>query len=338
MGNNEINGLYGPKTAVTFFGKHPRLIPAFHRLKQTRTVQLTRRLLGINPEAVQTKRKPPTAEFFRKHATALDDPERDYVYANFRHNLERICGYGLEAGAAVIVSTVGVNLRDCPPLGARHRSDLTEPQREEWERLCRKGVMAEVGGDTAAALSWYEQALALDGHHAELHFRLARCRLRAGEREAARRHFTLARDWDALQFRADARLNDLVREVAAEWKTDDRGQKTGDAIPNRPSALPQVRLVEADAALAASEKCPDGIPGREIGICTTTWGLFCTNLIAPRKRATSSISSCGRSLTSPLSTSCWAMLWTRPAGRIRPSRSSGWPCGAIRTARKHGKP
>jgi hypothetical protein len=77
MGNNELNGLYGPKTPVTFFGKHPALIPAFHRLKQTRTVQLLRRVLKANPEAARTKRKPPTAEFFREHRTALDDPERD---------------------------------------------------------------------------------------------------------------------------------------------------------------------------------------------------------------------------------------------------------------------
>jgi len=246
MGNNELNGLYGPKTPVTFFGRHPALIPAFHWLKQTRTVQWLRRVLKANPEAARTRRKPPTAEFFREHRTAFDDPERDYVYQNFRCNLERICRYGSQAGAGVILATVAVNLRDCPPLGSLHRSDLTNSQQEEWERLYRKGMMSEVGGDTPQAISCYEQATALDGHYAELHFRLARCQLLAGRREAARHHFALARDWDALQFRTDTRLNDVVREVAARF-------------PDRE----QMRLVETETALAACERCPDGIPGRE---------------------------------------------------------------------------
>jgi tetratricopeptide (TPR) repeat protein len=267
MGNNELNGLYGPKTAVTFFGKHPMLIPALHRLKQTRTAQLLRRVLKANPEAARAKRKPPTAEFFREHRTALDDPERDYVYRNFRRNLERICAYGSQAGAAVVLSTVAVNLRDCPPLGSLHRADRTQPQLEGWERLYRKGMMAEVGGDAPQAISCYEQAAALDDHYAELHFRLARCRLLAGQREAARRQFTLARDWDALQFRADVRLNDIIREVAAE--SPSKGRRTEDNAPNPQSAVrnPQfagpIRLVETEAALAAGERCPDGIPGRE---------------------------------------------------------------------------
>jgi tetratricopeptide (TPR) repeat protein len=246
MGNNELNGLYGPKTPVTFFGKHPALIPAFHWLKQTRTAQLLRRVLKANPEAARTKRKPPTAEFFREHRTALDDPERDYVYRNFRRNLEQICAYGSQAGAAVILSTVAVNLRDCPPLGSLHRSDLTQARLQEWEQLYRKGMMSEVGGDTPRAISCYEQAAALDDHHAELHFRLARGQLLAGQREAAQRQFILAKDWDALQFRADTRLNDIVREVATE------------SLGTGP-----IRLVATDAALAACERCPDGIPGRE---------------------------------------------------------------------------
>ncbi len=267
MGNNEMNGLYGPKTPVTLFGKHPTLIPAFHRLKQTRTVQLLRRVLKANPEAARAKRKPPTAAFFREHRTAFDDPERDYVYANFRSNLERICRSGLEAGAGVILSTVAVNLRDCPPLGSLHRSDLTQPQLEEWERLYRKGMMSEVGGDTPQAISYYEQAAALDDHYAELHFRLARCRLPAGQREAARQHFVLAKDWDALQFRADTRLNDIVREIATEFSG--KGRRTEDNTFNPQSAIRnpqferQIRLVETEAALAAGERCPDGIPGRE---------------------------------------------------------------------------
>ncbi len=70
--------------------------------------------------AKRRPQKPPTAQFFQEQRTALDDPERASVYPNFRRNLEQVCRSGLEAGAAVVLSTVAVNLRDCPPLGSLH--------------------------------------------------------------------------------------------------------------------------------------------------------------------------------------------------------------------------
>ncbi len=159
-------------------------------------------------------------------------------------------------------------LRDCPPLGSLHRRDLTEPQRQEWEQLYRQGVALETTGDPKQAILCYERTAALDDHYAELHFRLARCQLRAGDRDAAKRHFTLARDWDALQLRVDARLNDVVRAVAGldfGFRISECGLKKSAAPGSQSgqSAVPGVRLVETDAALAASERCPDGIPGGE---------------------------------------------------------------------------
>jgi len=66
----------------------------------------------------------------------------------------------------------------------------------------------------AHAVASFEKALAIDDHYAELHFRVARCRLALGETDAARNAFSLARDWDALQFRADSRINEIIRHVA----------------------------------------------------------------------------------------------------------------------------
>ncbi len=245
MGNNELSGLYGPKTPLSFLGRHPALIPAFHRIKQTHTGQLLRTLLGANPESRRREKRPRTVEFFREHRTALDDPQRDYVYRDFRASLERICRQGLGTGAGVLLSTVAVNLRDCPPLGSLHREDLTPAQQQQWAGHFRRGIQFENSGEMSQAISSYLKAAAIDDHHAELQFRLARCRLAGGQIEAARHHFTLARDWDALQFRTDGRLNKIIREVAAEYSRS------------------RLSLVDAEATLAASEQCPDGIPGEE---------------------------------------------------------------------------
>jgi len=245
VGNNEFNGLYGPRTSLAFLGEHPSLIPAFHQAKRMRTGQLLRRLLGANPQARQARKVDRDDGFFQTKWVAYDDPARACVYRNFQVNIERICRLGLNAGAQVVVATIGVNLRDCPPLGSLHREGLAPAEREQWEALCREGAQFETSGDLARALASCEKALAIDDHYAELHFRVARCRLALGETDAARNAFSLARDWDALQFRADSRINEIIRHVAGRI------------------VRPEIRLVEVDKALARSELCRDRIPGGE---------------------------------------------------------------------------
>src|SRR2546425_8150782 len=36
-----------------------------------------------------------------------------------------------------------------------------------------------------------------------------------GQFDDARKHFVQARDWDAMQFRTDSRINDILREIAS---------------------------------------------------------------------------------------------------------------------------
>jgi Flp pilus assembly protein TadD len=246
MGNNEACGLYAPTTRSAFLGRHPALIPIFHHVKQARIGQLIRRALGDRPDLSGVSKRVHAPDFFEKHLTEPDGPDRAVVYRNFRNNLRRICAYGLQSGASVVVSTVATNLRDFPPLGSLHDPKLTDLLRKkQWEVFYRRGIEAQDRGDMAEAIVSYRKALDIDDHYAELHFRLASCYLAAGDRDSARRHFVQARDWDALQFSADSRLNEIIRQVAAEYE----GRR--------------ISLVDAEQALARSERCPDGIAGAE---------------------------------------------------------------------------
>ena len=168
------------------------------------------------------------------------------MHRNFHDNLRRICACSLESGASVILSTVATNLRDFPPLGSLHDRHLTDlVRKKQWELLYRRGIESEGRGDMAEAIASFRRAADIDDHYAELHFRLARCYLATGDRDAAKRHFLHARDWDALQFCADSRLNDIIRQVATEYE----GRR--------------ISLVKAEEAMALSERCPDGILGAE---------------------------------------------------------------------------
>jgi tetratricopeptide (TPR) repeat protein len=165
------------------------------------------------------------------------------VYENFRENLADMIVLGLGSGAKVVLSTVGSNLRDCAPLATLHRVDLPADKLAAWKAAYEAGVALEQSGKFAEAIVQYQQAAQVDDQFAELHFRLGRCEAALGRAESAGKHFSLARDLDTLRFRADSRINDSIRELAAQWQA--RG----------------VRLADADTELARASAY--GVPGDE---------------------------------------------------------------------------
>src|SRR5678815_2931423 len=74
---------------------------------------------------------------------------------------------------------------------------------------------------------------------------MARCYEAAGKWNEARQHYGLARDWDAIQFRTDSRLNNAARAVAT-------------------NGLSRARLVDVERSVAASLLAENGIPGERI--------------------------------------------------------------------------
>jgi tetratricopeptide (TPR) repeat protein len=182
-------------------------------------------------------------DHFRAYCLNADDWRRRRVLENFRANLNQICSTATRSGAKVVLSTVPVNLADCPPLGSLHRPNLTSDQKRRWEELYWAGIKLEQAGDRGQALEQYLGAAKLDDAYAELHFRMARCALALGNIARAQEHYNLACEWDALQFRADARLNQVIEQTAAAW--NGKG----------------VMLVNTRQAFATNSLSYHGIPG-----------------------------------------------------------------------------
>ena len=238
MGNNETLGFWSPFTAPAGLPSYRPLIRAALWAKATRVGQL----IGA---AVHEKAEPQTMETFLGAAVAPDDPRRQIVYDNFRANLEEILDIARGAGARVAVATVATNLRDFAPLASLHRRDLGAAGRAEWDRQFAAADAAEADGRLEQAVACFQRVLEVDDRFAEAHYRLGRCLLALGRNDEARRHFALARDLDALPFRAEGPLNDVVRDVAA-------GREAAG-----------VYLVDAEAALGAAPQALGGIPGEE---------------------------------------------------------------------------
>jgi tetratricopeptide (TPR) repeat protein len=246
MGNNETIGLHAPDPTGFNFTPYLKLLRLGQLMKSTRTAQFLESTIRRVQRADAAKPRPQDIEYFRSHRLAADDPKRGAVYDNFRANLAEICRTIQESGAKAIVSTVAVNLKDFPPLGSLHRPGLTEADKNRWEAAYTAGATAEKAGQPEKAIPHFTEALRLDDHFAELHFRFGRCCAAAGQIDQAREHYRQARDRDAMQFRTDSRMNEIVRQTASGREAQG------------------IFFVDAERAFEQSPLSHPGIPGEKL--------------------------------------------------------------------------
>jgi tetratricopeptide (TPR) repeat protein len=239
MGNNEMVGPFG---AATVFGTRAPPLWWVRMQLQLRQWRLSQLLLSVGELRQQSKSAEARwqgMEMFMQNQVGPDDPGKQRAYRNFERNLDDILKAGRAARAKIVLSTVAVNLKDCPPFG----SVPFATDRAASEQLCRDGATALAEGRFEAARSAFEAASALGDLPAEVQFQLATSLLHLTNAPAARRHFLQAAADDTLPFRADSRINDAIRAAG------------------RRLAGESVTLCDAAEALSATS--PHGIPGEE---------------------------------------------------------------------------
>ncbi|MCY2926921.1 MAG: tetratricopeptide repeat protein [Planctomycetota bacterium] len=238
-GNNEVIGPYGPGTVFESWQPARWMIRARSRLAAARVGQLLANTAAWFRPAAKGLTHWEGLAMFAKNPVPADDPRLATTYENYRRNLEAICGIARDAGATVVLSTLAVNLEDCPPMGSQHRSDLSADDLKRWEALYKEGTALESSGKGREAMAQFQAAEKIDNRYAELPFRMGRCLASLGERAAARERFAKARDLDVMRFRADSRENAIVREVAA-------GAGEGVALADAEEALAACGIPDSD--------------------------------------------------------------------------------------------
>jgi len=246
MGNNEVVGPYGPGTVFQHWSPSLPLIRTNMWLKSTCVGQLVGNLM----DKVRSGSSAPDTwkgmGMFMSNQVAADDPRLPATYENYRRNLTDICGVAKRAGAGVVLSTVAVNLMDCPPLAAMHRAGLSPEELAKWNSLYQAGIELERGKKWSEAIGKYEAAAKIDDRFAELPFRLGRCFAALKNFKKAKEQFVLARELDVLRFRADKQINAVVRDVAAAQKNAG------------------VCFADPEQSLAKSDLARGGIPGKAL--------------------------------------------------------------------------
>jgi tetratricopeptide (TPR) repeat protein len=246
MGNNEVVGPFG---AGTVFGAQAPplwLIRASLAVKRTKIGQAMQALASRFKRDSAKEKSWGGMKMFMEHQVRFDDPAKIRVYHSFEKNLDDILRAGRKAGIPVVLSTVASNLKDCAPFASTHGASFDESKATDFETAFKDGLALEARGGFPAALRSYSNAAAMDPHFAELPFRLGTAHLamtnRFGETQA-RREFELARDFDALAFRADSRINQIISDAAAR------------------NAKERVDLLDAAELFATNS--PVGVPGEE---------------------------------------------------------------------------
>ncbi|MEJ2701561.1 MAG: tetratricopeptide repeat protein [Sedimentisphaerales bacterium] len=244
LGNNEVVGPYGAGTALSPFSRHLSLIRAGIAIKCTRLGQLIASLLESLGSDEKKLRVWKGMEMLSHRQVRIDDPRLETVYAHFQRNIEDIIRLGRRAGAKVVLCTVGNNLKDNAPFGSLHRGDLSSVEIEKWKAVYEKGIADETDGAYDNAVKSYTAATETDDTYAELYYRLGRCYQALAEYEQARNSYVRARDTDTLRFRADSRINQIIRDIAHHNEAN--GVHLVDAVElfeqNSPNRIPGSEL------------------------------------------------------------------------------------------------
>lgn len=244
LGNNEVVGPYGAGTVFAPLSRHLFLIRAGIAVKAARLGQLLTNLL----ESAVTGRDTPKVwsgmRMFLEKQVRAGETRLDTVYQHFEANLEDIRRTAHKSGTKIIFCTVGSNLKDSPPFASLHQPVLTEKEKKKWDGIYQQAVAYERAEKYDEAVARYLAAAEIDDWYADLQFRLGRCYWAMGEYTKARDRYIKAREMDTLRFRADNRINEIIRDVASE--------KSGKGV----------YLV--DAVKAFEKNSPNEVPGEEL--------------------------------------------------------------------------
>ncbi len=244
MGNNEMVGPFGAETSYGLRAPSLKVTRTILAIKSTRIGQLLDALGGSLRIHSTAPKKWGGMEMFANNRLGYDDPARLRAYANFKGNLEDMLRAAHKADVPVVLSTVAVNLKDCAPFASIHAAGLNTNQESAWNQIYQQGVDSETAGSYVEALAQYQQAAKIDPQFADLQFRMGRCDLALTNDDQARREFELARDYDALDFRSDTRINSAIKDAAS--------RHAGEGV----------HLLDAADVLA--QNSPDKIPGLEL--------------------------------------------------------------------------
>jgi lysophospholipase L1-like esterase len=260
-------------------------------LERAEAVSAFCELIRQSSERCRLEVPPPLGHRLLIDVPAYTAAERSLLLADFRRRLDAIVRYAVQLGATVVLIVPAGNDAGFEPNRSFLPAATSRQNRETFRRrLFEAGRLQET--DPAAAIAAYRALIDAEPGFAESHYRLAVLLDKAGDSEAAYRHFVAARDCDGYPIRCLTAFQDVCREVAARHDVIMvNGQSELHAVGRRgllddllfqdamhPSLRGQIALAQAVLRELRARHAfgwPDAIPAPSIdpAQCTAHFGL-----------------------------------------------------------------
>ncbi len=244
MGNNEVVGPYGAGSVFTSYASNVHIPRTSSYCRSLSLGQLIRNIKNSRCKTGSISRTWQGLGMFLDHKVPANSPFLAAVYKNFARNIDDISRLCSNAGIPVIIGTVGVNLRDCPPFSSMHKDNISEELETEWQANYSKAIDFQKKNQPVKAVAFFRKAEEIDGNYAELHYRKALCFEELKDFDKAIEAFSTARDFDALRFRADTKINQIINNTLNRVSNNE--------------------LYIADTEQAFSKASPNGIIGNRM--------------------------------------------------------------------------
>ena len=207
-GNNEFleDRNYAPPIAgLAFLARHLRTVQWLHSILVSRNNMSGKDLKDI------------AQSFWRKiHQQSLrlraDPVQFAQVQHHYRDSIERMISQSQHYRVPIVLCTVPVNLRDWLPTVSTNR--LRGERLEQWQTLYNQARRCLIQSNYQAGIQAMNQAIAMEGEHAESYFWLGRLLEADGQKTVAWQAYSEARDKDYNPFRALSSFNDAIRGLA----------------------------------------------------------------------------------------------------------------------------
>ncbi len=136
------------------------------------------------------------------------------VQEHFRISIEHMVSQSQRYQVPIVLCTVPVNLRDWLPTVSYNR--LSGKPLQQWQKLYNQARRCLIEGKYNDGIQVMNQAIAMENEHAESYFWLGRLLEADGQKAAAWKAFSKARDLDYNPFRAISSFNESIRVLAGE--------------------------------------------------------------------------------------------------------------------------
>jgi len=219
MGHNEFYGALGVGSTQQI-GQNRSWVLFYMKLQKSKTFQMLHDFVSwlkrsvSDHSATQNRNRTLMQQVVKDQVIELNSKEYDIAKGYFKENLREIVQIAKKRNARVILSTLVSNLSDQEPFSHYFSELTTDFQKEEWNEVYKQGIQYESQQKFGDALKAYRTAALIDKKPPVLHFRRGKCLQALRQIDPAKSEFKLAKDHDAIRFRASEEFNEIIREIA----------------------------------------------------------------------------------------------------------------------------